>query len=167
MDKMEWNDTKHATCLRFAVICDDKSNKFSGSQTKNDDFVILWTDMTGYPTPQQIIQTFQSKMHLMLSQHRRSEIWIQTGTHEVILSWSWAKEGEIWWEACAICEIWFEKHKFGFYLLYLSRRSQNHRGWRRRPGSSNPSVHLPPVFPHYTASLSTTFKCFLNTILQS
>lgn len=165
MDKMEWNDTKHATCLRFAVICDDKSNKFSGSQTKNDDFVILWTDMTGYPTPQQIIQTFQSKMHLMLSQHRRSEIWIQTGTHEVILSWSWAKEGEIWWEACAICEIWFEKHKFGFYLLYLSRRSQNHRGWRRRPGSSNPSVHLPPVFLHYTVSLSTTLKCFLNTIL--
>lgn len=41
MDKMKRNDTKHATCLRFAVICGDKSNKFSGSQTKNDDFVIL------------------------------------------------------------------------------------------------------------------------------
>lgn len=36
---------------RFAVIYDDESNKISGSQTKND-FFILRTDMTGYSAPQ-------------------------------------------------------------------------------------------------------------------
>lgn len=31
---MEWNDTEHAMCWRFAVICDDESNRISGTQAK-------------------------------------------------------------------------------------------------------------------------------------
>ena len=31
---------------------------------------------------------------------------------------------------------------------------------------SSPTIHLPPVFPHYTMSLSRTSKCFLNTSMD-
>jgi len=38
-----------------------------------------------------------------------------------------------------------------------------HWGWKRLPGSSSPTFHLPPLFPHSNTPLSTTSKCFLNT----
>lgn len=108
-------------------------------------------------------QQFSYKPHAATSTYVENLLLLKLVLKKIMKPWFKDLYGQV------IC--CFLKHAYECrYLRYQfsnpyqhSQVSWNYQSWKRPPKSPSPRVLLSPIFPHYTMSLSTTFKDFLNT----